>query len=368
MQKKNLTLFVKKIFKQRISPEDTRTVQAHKGAGGDLDYYISSPYLQDGSNYLSVQTIIEDIENQRYIYKGMLGGANNAVGIIESNVPLSEIVANPDGNTKLLEMISEENALKLCNQYYRKIGEPEEPLKGHSTYFGKPEFILGTITRNKRGKFSYSSNIRQDIEEMLQKEREENIRKESMRVQDNVEIDLGGGMVVARQDCWLERGKKIMFAGVNNEALFWEYSPNNPIPIENGKYYIQIGTLQIGERTIKRTENDEPLKFISPYIYDNVVLCTEGKKLIQYFLNNKYDGLNLALGEIFSTHNLEESKKTSYKLATDSKKSILVGGITLDENASVKKIDDIPETVIEELARFSKEHKQEITTDIYFEK
>lgn len=361
--KRNVTLFVAKLFKKQLDPEDTRTIQKHIGAGGGIDYYIQNAYLQGAANFTNVQTIMEDNENNRYVYKGMLVGANNAMGIVESNVPLRDIVASPYGNIKFLEMISEENAIKICHEYYQKIGEPTKPLDRHSTYFGKPDFILGTILKDEKGRFSYSSNIKQDIEEILKKDRETEEKNRIMRDEDSVEIDLGGGLVVAKQDCWLEQGKKINFAGINNEALYWKYTPDVITSIENGKYYLQIGTMQIGES--KHTSKDNTVQFINPYIYENVVIYTKGKKLIQYFLNNKLDGLNLILGEMVNTYTIEKCKKdvSSIDNSVKIENPIIIGGIEIDEHGDVKKCENIPDEVIQE-AKIAIEKKEEKTNNI----
>ena len=104
--KKRWTLLKAKLLNRGISPDDSRTLQAHKDGEGALrNYYISNPYLQNGAGYICVNPIIEDHENSRFVYRGILNGADNATGVIESNVPLSEIVASPEGNIKLQEMI-----------------------------------------------------------------------------------------------------------------------------------------------------------------------------------------------------------------------------------------------------------------------
>ncbi len=361
--KRDFTLLIAKLLKKQIDPEDTRTIQKHIGAGGGINYYVQNNYLQGTANFTNVQTIIEDNENNRYVYKGMITGANNAMGVIESNVPLRDIVASPYGNIEFLKMISEENAMKMCHEYYQKIGEPTKPLDNHSTYFGKPDFVLGTILKDDKGKFSYSSNIQQDIEEILKKDRKNKERNKLMRDEDSVELDLGGGMVVAKQDCWINPGKNISFGGINNEALYWKYMPDLPIAIENGKYYIQIGTMQIGES--KSTKKDNIVQFINPYIYENVVIYTKGKKLIQYFLNNKLDGLNLTLGEIVNTYNVEKCKKDASKLNNDVElqNPIIIGGIEIDEYGEVKKCENIPDEVIQE-AKSAIEKKKEKNNNI----
>lgn len=348
---RNKTLFWAKLLKKDLDPSDTRTMQKHLHAGGGIDFYVENSYLRDGASFINVQIIKEDTENQRYVYKGMIGSANNAIGIIETNIPLTEIVANPYGNIKFLEMLSEENAMKVCNEYYEKIGEPLEPLKGHKTYFSKPTFILGTLLKERKNIFSYTNNINQDIEEMLEKQRNEAKRIEEMREKDSIEVDLGGGTVIARRDCWLEQGKQISFAGINAQALYWKYTPEKPILLGNGEYYIQIGNLQIGKSEVSQQENKKFLKFSNPYVYDNIVLFTRQKNLVRYFLEDKFNGLDFTLGEMFNTYRIDEDEEKSVNLfkEIESNLPIIVGGIEIGEDGIVKETDSIPEIVIQSI-------------------
>lgn len=342
--KQKWTLLKAKLFKKTISPDDSRTLQAHIDSQGLLrDYYISNTYLQNGASYTCVNTVMEDLVNNRFIYRGMLQGADNAIGIIESNVPLAEIVASPDGNIKLQEMLLTENSAKVRNQYYKKIGEKQEPLENHSTFFGKPDFPLGTIVKGKKGEFTFSSKIAQDIEEMLSQEREEIKREEKMRNEESVEIDLGGGMVVAKQNCWLEQENGVQFAGINDSALYYKYMPENVTQTEDKKY-VYLGKVQIGEAKNTQANPDKPIQFVRPFTYENVVLWTEGKNLIQYYLEEKLNGLNLALGEIFTNENIKNSIKKG--------KQAYIGGISKDSQGECKNIKDIPETVIKKVEEY----------------
>lgn len=347
------TLLKAKLFKRNISPDDTRTLQAHMDSQGLLrDYYISNTYLQNGASYTCVNTVMEDVENNRFIYRGMLQGADNAVGIIESNVPLAEIVASPDGNIKLQEMLLAENSAKVRNQYYRKIGEKQEPLENHSTFFGKPDFPLGKILKGNKGEFTFSSEISEDIEEMLCQEREEIKREERMRNKESVEIDLGGGMVIAKQNCWLEQESGVQFAGINDSALYYKYMPEGVIQTEDKKY-VYIGKVQIGEVKNMEVNPNKPIQFVRPFTYENVVLWTQGKNLIQYFLEEKFNGLNFSLGEIFTNENIKNSTKKG--------KQVYIGGVTKDSEGECKNIKDIPETVIKTVEEhmIQKENKKD---------
>lgn len=334
--KRRWTLLKAKLFNKKISPDDSRTLQAHKDSQGILrDYYISNRYLQNGANYKTVNVIMEDFNNNRFVYRGMLSGADNAIGIIEANVPLSEIVASPDGNIKLQEMLSEENATIVRDQYYNSIGENLEPLKNHTTFFGKPDFPLGKIIKGKKGDYAFSSEISADIEEILHKEREEIKREENMRNKDSVQIDLGGGMVVAKQNCWLEQENGMQFAGINKNALYYRYQPGNPIHTDDGKH-VYIGRVLIGEIN-NIADSNEPIQFVRPFTYQNVVLWTDGKNLIQYFLDEKFKGLNFSLGEIFTNENIKD--------AINNKNQTYIGGITKDDKGECISTKDIPESV-----------------------
>lgn len=353
--KRKLTLLKAKLLNKGISPDDTRTIQAHISSNEHLkDYYIKNSYLQDGSNYVCVSAIKEDIENNRFVYRGMLSGADNATGVIESNVPLSEIVGSYSGNTIFQKVISKENAEKRRDEYYSKIGEPQERLKGHMTHFGKTDFVVGTILKGKNGKFTYSSEVSQDVEQFLSDEREEDKRKQLMRNKESIEVDIGGGIVVSKQNCWLEQGKKINFAGINMEALYYRFEPEEVMKTDDNKY-AYIGSVQIGEQK-KIKKDDAPIQFVTPFEYGDVVLWTDGKNLTEYFLNKKLAGLNLSLGEIVTVGNLNKEN--------DQEGQLFIGGITLDEQGKCKSTKDIPETVREAIKEYIKNRQQEKTSKI----
>ena len=357
--KRKWTLLKAKLLKGKISPEDTRTIQAHKDTQGNLrDYYIANPYLQDSATYDSVNPIMEDYENHRFVYRGIMRGADNAIGVLESNIPLSEIVASPNGNIMLQEILSEKNATKVRDQYYQAIGEKLGTSKGHMTHFNKPDFVLGTILTDERGQFTYTHEIAKDIEETLHQEREQLKKEEVMRDKDSVELDLGGGMIVAKQNCWMEQGKGIQFAGINKDALYYQYMPKQPIQTEDNKY-VYIGRTQIGQPTKIHQQAGEPIQFVSPDIYEDVVLWTEGKNLVQYFLDKKFAGLNFALGEAFTNWNLGQIQRGE-------EQQRYLGGLTIDENGECKIIQSIPKSVKEVVETYfeQKGNEQEKNTNI----
>lgn len=357
--KRKWTLLKAKLLKGKISPEDTRTIQAHKDTQGNLrDYYIANPYLQDSATYDSVNPIMEDYENHRFVYRGIMRGADNAIGVLESNIPLSEIVASPNGNIMLQEILSEKNATKVRDQYYQAIGEKLGTSKGHMTHFNKPDFVLGTILTDERGQFTYTHEIAKDIEETLHQEREQLKKEEVMRDKDSAELDLGGGMIVAKQNCWMEQGKGIQFAGINKDALYYQYMPKQPIQTEDNKY-VYIGRTQIGQPTKIHQQAGEPIQFVSPDIYEDVVLWTEGKNLVQYFLDKKFAGLNFALGEAFTNWNLGQIQRGE-------EQQRYLGGLTIDEDGKCKIIQSIPKSVKEVVETYfeQKGNEQEKNTNI----
>ena len=314
--------------------------------------------MQDSATYDSVNPIMEDYENHRFVYRGIMRGADNAIGVLESNIPLSEIVASPNGNIMLQEILSEKNATKVRDQYYQAIGEKLGTSKGHMTHFNKPDFVLGTILTDERGQFTYTHEIAKDIEETLHQEREQLKKEEVMRDKDSVELDLGGGMIVAKQNCWMEQGKGIQFAGINKDALYYQYMPKQPIQTEDNKY-VYIGRTQIGQPTKIHQQAGEPIQFVSPDIYEDVVLWTEGKNLVQYFLDKKFAGLNFALGEAFTNWNLGQIQRGE-------EQQRYLGGLTIDEDGKCKIIQSIPKSVKEVVETYfeQKGNEQEKNTNI----
>jgi len=353
--KRKLTLFKAKLLRGKISPDDTRTIQVHPDTSGALrEYYIKNPYLQEESCFGSVLKLKKDFQNNNFVYRGIVKGADNAIGILQSNVELSEIVSDPHGNVLFQEILSQENAEKRRTEYYDKIGESQDRVKGHDSYYANPDFVLGTILKDKNGKFTYSSEVGQDVEQLLADEREEDKKNELMRNKESVEINVGRGFVIAKQNCWLEQGKKINYAGINASALYYKYEPQKVLKTDDNKY-VYLGTAQIGEPK-KVKEEGAPIQLVTPFVYEDVILWTEGKNLTEYFLNKKLEGLNLALGEIFLNERLKD--------ADYQEEESFIGGIVLDENGKCKSTQNIPETVRETIKEYRKNKQQEKTNKI----
>lgn len=339
--KRSTALLKAKLLKENLPADDDKTIQLHKDSQGLTgNYYISNSYLQNRRNmaYRNVNLILEDNKNGRYVYTGTVQEPYCAIGVIETNLRLDEIVASPEGNLVFEQFISEENTKKACEDYYQKIGETLMPVREEmSSFLGKPKFVLGSIYKLDNGKFTVSQSVSDDIEQMLETEREESKRMALMREKDSVEIEIGSDIIVSEQDCWLQQSKNMKFVGINQEALYYEYSPGKPEKTADGKY-VYMGDLKIGKSRVVNKGSQEPLQFVKAFNMEDVVFCTNGKNLIEYFLQNKLDGLNFELGKAFSVSNLKKRRE---------KDGITYLGILgLDEEGNcIIREDEIPENV-----------------------
>lgn len=347
--KNKINMLRLRLFGKSIPSNDKNTLQAHRdGEGQYRDYYIENGYLQEGTGYTCVREILADSINQKYIYIGLVQGADNAEGVLESNIPLHEIVANINGNIALQEILSKSKATAARSRYYDRIGEEEEPLENHYLYFGKPGFPLGRIEKGPNGKFKIIDESTQEVEAILEGMREEDEEIEAMQETDSIEFNLGKGLVVAKQDCWLEPGKGIQFGGINSSAIQYEFIGGKSIKTSDGKY-AYIGEVKLGRGKTKQLE-DGKIKFITPSTHRNVVVWSDKNNIIQYFLEKKFAGLVQALGETFTDLSLSSAQVEdgiSY-----------IGGITLDEEGKCNRTKEIPESVKEAIRKEKKEAEQ----------
>ena len=332
--KKAVTILKAKLFRKGLPKDDTRTIQVHPDINGNLtEYYVSNPILQESVRYGSVTAIKEDYENKRFVYLGIVSSADNALGIIESNVSISELVANPYGNDKLFEMLK--NAEEVRDYYYDKIGEYRGPDEGHISHFFKPTFILGTIVKQEDGKFYYNSQSSPDIEKMLEDERNRNKKEELLREESAVEYKLGKSAVVAKRDCWIDQNNGLEYAGINMDALFFKYKPGKPVKTKDGKY-VYKGSIKFGEKRFISDSNNKSFEIVNPIEYKDVIIWTDGYSLLQYFMDKKFEGLKWSLGELFTTSRIELSKAN---------KDNFIGGLRINENGICEFDKTVPATV-----------------------
>ena len=331
------TLFFSRFKKDGISPDDTRTIQEHLvGDPSRKSYYIAEPLLQDdGSAFVSVA---ESCENGNYYYRGIVSGADNAIGFLETNVPIKEILKRPNGNILLKEVLSKKNMESKRDEYYKSIGESLEPDEG---YLSKPSFPMGKIIQNPDGTFSYEE-ASVDILKRLEAEREKAKRDFAMLDKDSVYLNVGG-IVVAEQSSWFNQNPKtgaISYGGINMDAFEYNYFPEDYPLKTSDNYYVYVGPLEIGKRAVQKSEKGGVLNFISPYSYDNVVFWIKDRSLIEGMHNNK-EGLTLALGDIFVEHAIDNIKKTTI----GEQNVIFAGGVVTDKDGICQKSYEIPATV-----------------------
>ena len=335
------TLFFSRFKKDGISPNDTRTIQEHcVGDPNRKSFYIAEPLLQDdGSAFISVT---ESYENGNYYYRGIASGADNAIGFLETNVPIKEIIKRPDGNTLLKQVLRKENMEARRNSYYVSIGEKTELQEGEYSFLRRPAFPMGKITQNADGSFAYDEAATQEVLNRIHIERENEADEESMIGISSAQIN-EAGIVLAKETCRIDRDIEngtIRYKGINDSALDYSFIPEGQPLKTQDNYYVYIGDVEIGKRAARKTEEDGILKFVSPYRHENIVFWSKGKSLLEY-MHNGVDGLNFALGSIFSEMNIANAEKE----ARVNESAIFAGGILLYENGECQRTKVPPPSV-----------------------
>lgn len=315
-----------------------KTIQVHKDINGELrDYYISDPTSESKAKYLSVVKLKEDYEKQHFVYRGVVSAANNAFGILETNCPIEEIVSTLAGNLCLQEILGEEYSSKARDRYYTKINESLELPENHYTYFTKPTIALGSIAKKENGDFVISETVSIEVEEKLKKEREEANRKKALTNKEFIVMDFGDGMMQVKEDCWLSKEDKMVYCGINKEALYYRYKPDFSKKLNDGTY-VYIGILQLGEGKGEKRAEDNVIELVKPYNYQHVVIWTNKLQLVEYFMNKKFDHLNFALGSLFTLQNIKQAK-----VGPNNQK--ILGGIGTNVEGLVETTFAIPENI-----------------------
>lgn len=358
--KQKLTIIKAILTGKGLSPDDTRTIQVHAdGQGNYRDYYIENTYLQeDTSSFTCVRPLIEDFENNRFVYLGMTPSADNACPVLEFNVPIAELVESPYGNMILQQVLTEENMIAKRDSYYKTIGEESKPLPGHTLLFGKPDFPAGKILKGKDGKFSYVEDVSQDILEELKNERDKARKEDLMRDPDSVHFN-SGPLITALQDCFLDqsgRTGKINYTGTNEEAFPYKYFTYDD-PLKADDYYVYIGQVEMGKSAVDKTSESGVMKLVSPYRFDNVVLWSKGKPLPEYFQRYKQNGLNFALGKIVTEHNISDKIEDAKKQEKD---YCFAGGILIDSDGRCQIMDEVPLPVKSTVESYYREKSKKI--------
>ena len=151
------------------------------------------------------------------------------------------------------------------------------------------------------------------------------------------------GIVLAKETSKIEQDIEngmIIYKGINDSALDYSFIPDgHPLKTQDN-YYVYIGDVEIGKRAARKTEEDGILKFVSPYRHENIVFWSKGKSLLEY-MHNGVDGLNFALGSIFSEINLANAEKE----ARLNESAIFAGGILLYDNGECQRTKVPPPSV-----------------------
>ena len=331
-------LFFSKIFNKEIKPDNDITIQKHPDAGGRFSYYVASPYLKDSTDFCSVLEFIT--KDGRHVYKGIVGGADNAIGVIESNVPLEEIVASPYGNEVFFKMLSEPNAEMTRDEYYKKNGLSTERIEGHMTYFANPIFVLGTITKDEKGKYSFNQFISEDIEEKLYKEREKIKKIEELQNSNDIYIK-SGPMVIPYEGCEIYNGSNgLGIKGVNSEGIAYSYDIFRTVKTEDG--ILSIGNLEVGYDATEKCEN-EISKYNPENMYYNVAIWSQSDNLIKYCIKQDQCEFVKAIGRLITVDRLEDLRKEEI---------MELGGIILNQEGTCLIINKFPPDVEDALQQY----------------
>ena len=338
--KQRWTMFVARFKKDGIPTNDPRTIQTYDKGNGFKSYYIANAYLQGTTG--TFESVSEDYRDGKYFYRGCVSGADNAIGILESNVPMQELLKSPYGNALLQQVLKKENMEARRNAYYVSIGEKTELQEGEYSFLRRPTFPMGKITRNADGSFTYEESASQEVLERIHTEREIEADEESMIGISSAQINKAG-IVLAKETCGIERDAEngvIIYKGINDSALDYSFIPDgHPLKTQDN-FYVYIGDVEIGKRTARKTEEDGILRFVSPYRHENIVFWSKEKSLLE-LMHNGVDGLNFALGSIFSEMNIANAEKEALVNET----AIFAGGILLYENGECQRTKVPPPSV-----------------------
>ena len=319
--------FWAKLLNKQLDPNDKDSIQAHPdGAGNFREFYIANPYLQSELlRYSCVHPIVSDPENGEFIYYGLgcLAGS-----FLESNVSINDIVASPQGNLLFQELLK--NSIFTREKYYQ-----EHNLTSSASVLNSPSFILGSLTKAPNGKFSMSFDVSDSAQEKI-----DNWNNEMQRVEDltlDNDSPIRGISINHAIDCWFEQSKNgsISIAGTNSVNMPYTFSIDFSKKL--GNMYAYSGNVQIGK--IKTIQDEDTVRFVQPFTYDNVVLWTSGTSLPE-LVGRKLDNneINFALGDFFTYSRLE-------KVHSQDSDCSFAGGIIIDEQGHCKVTDDTPDTL-----------------------
>ena len=338
--------FWAKLLHKQLDPSDEDSIQAHPdGQGNYREFYILNPYLQASLlRYSCVHPIVADPQNSEFIYYGLgpLAGA-----FLASNVSINDIVASPQGNLLFQELLK--NSIFTRDKYYE-----EHNLTPSPSVLNSPAFVLGSLTKSPNGKFSMSFDVSDSAKEKI-----DNWNNEMQRVEDltlDSDSPIRGIPINHAIDCWFEQSKNgsISIAGTNTVNMPYTFSIDFSKKL--GNMYAYSGNVQIGKTTTVQDKEQNQVRLVQPFTYDNVVLWTSGTSLPELVggktNNNK---INFALGDFFMQSRLK-------KMHSPDSDFSFAGGIIINEEGHCKVTDDTPDTIKDLLAKHTLDVKQKSNT------
>lgn len=257
---------------------------------------------------LKLKEIQKSDGSKSLLYIGTISGAGNAVGIIETEHPLEEIVKTEQGSKTLTQMLSKEYAMPKAYEQWDSENFQYDKSSTMGYFVNNPVFYLGKIQGTRD--FELNENISQEArEEMLRIERENQIESKRRSKEDMLFGGPESAIYVGDTNCYRNQTPfKIEYCGVNQEALKYRY--NNPTKISGkGAPYVYSGTLLIGKPT-GMTIPDEGLKSFRK------VIVSMDKPIDMVFVEDSIFS-HQALGKMFSERNVESEEHYLGHIKTD---------------------------------------------------
>lgn len=200
-------------------------------------------------------------------------------------------------------------------------------------YFANPIFVLGTIIKDEKGKYSFNQSIGEDIEEKLYKEREINNKIEKLQNPNDIDIK-SGTTVTPYEGCEIYNGSNgLGIKGVNSEGIAYSYDIFRTVKTEDG--ILSIGNLEVGYDATETREN-EISKYNPENMYYNVAIWSQSDNLIKYCIKQDQCEFVKAIGRLITVDRLEDLRKEEI---------MELGGIILNQEGTCLIVDKFPPDV-----------------------
>ena len=274
--------------------------------GKTISYYFDSGKAQEENNYAhfnasqKIKEIQKEDGSKSILYLGLVSGAGNAVGIIETEVPLEEIAKTKQGTDILVKMLSDDYAMGKAYKAWDEEGIEYSKLSTSGYAINKPLFFVGRIKGTQT--FELDENITPEVSEEILR-REEDARKEQKRrnKEDLKFADIfGNTLYIGETRCYRNQTTfKTEYCGVNDEGLRYKYSTPKKIS-EKGDPYIYMGTLHIGRPTESNIGDN------GVNTYSKIVIQLQNPIDVVFVEDSLF--AHQALGKMFSERNVKKQK------------------------------------------------------------